>query len=239
MVTGESTKETVKTIAQGMPVDAVYPWLLTPVLFSAQAATGATRIRHSLRPLCFSRVVRLNNSDAFVPRDRGLVFLRHSGMVRSTRPGISRFRVHRCAMPRNDNHRNRLFEIQIGRCEPNSASSSPSLGNPKFPFYRRIVGYSWIGKTGVVHEEAHPVCGGRAGADVGGGESGGAGRGRRARRAVGRGGAGADRCGGRRRRGLYGGSAYRAVVGLPSITRPWRADDRWKPHDRAICGPAV
>src|SRR5882757_1467493 len=39
------------TIVQGMPVDAVYPWLLTPVLFSAQAATGATRIRHSLRPL--------------------------------------------------------------------------------------------------------------------------------------------------------------------------------------------
>src|SRR5882757_1306635 len=39
------------TIVQGMPADAVYPWLLTPVLFSAQAATGATRIRHSLRPL--------------------------------------------------------------------------------------------------------------------------------------------------------------------------------------------
>ena len=39
------------TIVQGMPVDAVYPWLLTPVLFSAQAAMGATRIRHSLRPL--------------------------------------------------------------------------------------------------------------------------------------------------------------------------------------------
>ena len=33
MVTEESTKETVKTIAQGMPVDAVYLWLLTPVLF--------------------------------------------------------------------------------------------------------------------------------------------------------------------------------------------------------------
>jgi hypothetical protein len=42
-----------KTIAQGMPAVAVYPWLLTPVLFSAQAATGATRIRHSLRPLYF------------------------------------------------------------------------------------------------------------------------------------------------------------------------------------------
>jgi hypothetical protein len=51
MVTEESTKETVKTIAQGMPVDAVYLWLLTRVLFAAHAATGATRIRHSLRPL--------------------------------------------------------------------------------------------------------------------------------------------------------------------------------------------
>ena len=51
MVTGKSTKETVKTIAQGMPADAVYPWLLTRVLFVAHAASGATRIRHSLRPL--------------------------------------------------------------------------------------------------------------------------------------------------------------------------------------------
>jgi hypothetical protein len=51
MVTGKSTKETVKTIAQGMPADAVYPWLLTRVLFAAHAASGATRIRHSLRPL--------------------------------------------------------------------------------------------------------------------------------------------------------------------------------------------
>jgi hypothetical protein len=40
-----------------MPVVAVYPWLLTPVLFAAQAASGATRIRHSLRPLLISRAV--------------------------------------------------------------------------------------------------------------------------------------------------------------------------------------
>jgi hypothetical protein len=39
----------VKTIAQGMPADAVYLWLLTRVLFVAHAASGATRIRHSLR----------------------------------------------------------------------------------------------------------------------------------------------------------------------------------------------
>src|SRR5712691_3202203 len=51
MVTGESAKDTVKTIVQGMPAVAVYPWLLTRVLFAAHAASGATRIRHSLRPL--------------------------------------------------------------------------------------------------------------------------------------------------------------------------------------------
>ena len=32
MVTEESAKKAVKTIVQGMPVDAVYPRLLTPVL---------------------------------------------------------------------------------------------------------------------------------------------------------------------------------------------------------------
>ena len=69
MVTEESTKETVKTIAQGMPADAVYLWLLTRVLFVAHAASGATRIRHSLRPLHLRGWFVSNNSDAFVPRD--------------------------------------------------------------------------------------------------------------------------------------------------------------------------
>src|SRR5882724_2567601 len=55
-----------------MPAVAVYPWLLTPVLFAAQAATGATRIRHSLRPLLISRVVRFQYLGHFVPRERGL-----------------------------------------------------------------------------------------------------------------------------------------------------------------------
>ena len=40
MVTEESAKETVKTIVQGMPAVAVYPWLLTRVLFAAHAASG-------------------------------------------------------------------------------------------------------------------------------------------------------------------------------------------------------
>jgi len=71
MVTGESTKDTVKTIVQGMPVDAVYPWLLTRVLFAAHAASGATRIRHSLRPLMISRAVRFQQLGHFVPRERG------------------------------------------------------------------------------------------------------------------------------------------------------------------------
>src|SRR5713226_6724688 len=69
MVTGESTKDTVKTIVQGMPAVAVYPWLLTPVLFAAQAASGATRIRHSLRPLLISRA-RFQQLGHFVPRER-------------------------------------------------------------------------------------------------------------------------------------------------------------------------
>src|SRR6266852_5343110 len=39
-VTEESTKDPVKTIAQGMPVDAVYLWLLTPVLFYCTGGYG-------------------------------------------------------------------------------------------------------------------------------------------------------------------------------------------------------
>ena len=61
-VTEESTKDPVKTIAQGMPVDAVYLWLLTRVLFVAHAASGATRIRHSLRPLNSRGWFASNNS---------------------------------------------------------------------------------------------------------------------------------------------------------------------------------
>jgi hypothetical protein len=40
MVTGKSTKETVKTIVQGMPADAVYLWLRTPVLFYRTGGYG-------------------------------------------------------------------------------------------------------------------------------------------------------------------------------------------------------
>src|ERR1700730_9408785 len=52
-VTGESTKETVKTIAQGMPDCFGEPVVITLVCFLtfAREAAGATGTRHSLRPL--------------------------------------------------------------------------------------------------------------------------------------------------------------------------------------------
>jgi hypothetical protein len=72
MVTGKSTKETVKTIVQGMPAVAVYPWLLTRVLFAAHAASGATRIRHSLRP-CSHEGGSLQKLGRLAPRECGLL----------------------------------------------------------------------------------------------------------------------------------------------------------------------
>src|SRR5882724_8068055 len=56
-----------------MPVDAVYLWLLTRVLFVAHAASGATRIRHSLRPLLISRAVRFQQLGRIAPRERRFV----------------------------------------------------------------------------------------------------------------------------------------------------------------------
>jgi hypothetical protein len=53
MVTGESTKETVKTIAQGRPGVSGKPVVTTLVCFFhfAREAAGASRTRLSLRPL--------------------------------------------------------------------------------------------------------------------------------------------------------------------------------------------
>ena len=56
-VTEESTKDTVKTIAQGMPVDAVYLWLLTPVLFYCTGGYGCNAHPAFPAPSLFSRVV--------------------------------------------------------------------------------------------------------------------------------------------------------------------------------------
>src|SRR5205807_10045837 len=56
-VTGESAKETVKTIARGMPGDAgvTVVTMLVCFLFFACEAAGASRARHSLRPhLCWA-----------------------------------------------------------------------------------------------------------------------------------------------------------------------------------------
>ena len=53
MVTGESTKETVKTIARGMPGESGVTVVTTLVCFFhfAREAAGALGTRHSLRPL--------------------------------------------------------------------------------------------------------------------------------------------------------------------------------------------
>src|SRR3954469_12513960 len=53
-VTGESTKETVKTIARGMPgVSGVTVVTNARVFYTTRAAAGASGARHSLRPLIF------------------------------------------------------------------------------------------------------------------------------------------------------------------------------------------
>src|SRR3984893_9700489 len=65
-VTGESTKETVKTIAQGRPGRSGEPVVTTLVcLFQfAREAAGATGTRLSLRPLFFEGLGFVHNSGA-------------------------------------------------------------------------------------------------------------------------------------------------------------------------------
>src|SRR5882724_12670125 len=55
MVTEESPKETVKTIAQGMPVDLADPVVTAACFFCCRRAMGEAITRHSLRPLRFPR----------------------------------------------------------------------------------------------------------------------------------------------------------------------------------------
>src|SRR5216683_7358425 len=73
MVTEESTKDTVKTIVQGMPAVAVYPWLLTRVLF---AARGLGCNAHPAFPAPSSdlRAARFQHLGHFVPRECGCMF---------------------------------------------------------------------------------------------------------------------------------------------------------------------
>jgi hypothetical protein len=123
-VTEESAEETVKTIARGMPVNRRDRGDFACVLFHfAHKAAGAPGARHSLRPL-IERAARLRQNSRGARRDRGGVstdgavrmlatgrgcqfcddvrFVRHSGAVRSTEPGISRFRVWSSGPSRND-----------------------------------------------------------------------------------------------------------------------------------------
>ena len=60
----ESTKDTVKTIAQGMPDDLAEPVVTAAWFFASRRAMGEAIARHSLRPLSFQGAVRSNTSDA-------------------------------------------------------------------------------------------------------------------------------------------------------------------------------
>jgi hypothetical protein len=55
-VPGESTKDTVKTIAQGMPDDLADPVVTAACFFVCRRAMGEAFTRHSLRPLSILRV---------------------------------------------------------------------------------------------------------------------------------------------------------------------------------------
>jgi hypothetical protein len=74
-VTGESTKETVKTIAQGRPGQSGEPVVTTLVCFIyfAREAAGATGTRLSLRPLSFEGHC-LAKLGRVAPRECGFVF---------------------------------------------------------------------------------------------------------------------------------------------------------------------
>ena len=74
----ESAKETVKTIARGMPgVSGVtVVTMLVCFLYFAREAAGASRARHSLRPLIFGRQLNAQ-SGRIAPRDRGVASWRH------------------------------------------------------------------------------------------------------------------------------------------------------------------
>jgi hypothetical protein len=74
-ITGESTKEAVKTIARGMPdVSGVTVVTCLRAFIFARKATGATGARHSLLPL-IRRGVVCNNSGVW---RRGNIALRQS-----------------------------------------------------------------------------------------------------------------------------------------------------------------
>src|SRR5256714_9510607 len=85
-VTGKSTKETVKTIARGMPGEircAGGDYARMLFYFACEAA-GASSARHSLRPLMFQmagRTAKLGHA----PRERGGVCLKHAAPLNLAR----------------------------------------------------------------------------------------------------------------------------------------------------------
>ena len=75
-VTGESAKETVKTIAQGRPGISGEPvvTMLVCFIYFAREAAGASNTRLSLRPLLFSREkIRAPARALSAPRECGVV----------------------------------------------------------------------------------------------------------------------------------------------------------------------
>jgi len=74
MVTEESTKEAVKTIARGMPGDSgvTVVTMLVCFFYFAREAAGASSARHSLRPLISLGERFLQNSGASRRGRRGL-----------------------------------------------------------------------------------------------------------------------------------------------------------------------
>ncbi len=85
MVTEESTKEAVKTIARGMPGDSgvTVVTMLVCFFYFAREAAGASSARHSLRPLNWGQRIHAQLG-RIAPRDCGSAFARHSGARRST-----------------------------------------------------------------------------------------------------------------------------------------------------------
>src|SRR5258708_15135466 len=74
-VTGESAKETVKTIAQGMPGDSGEPVVTNArVYYTPRAAAGASGARHSLRPLITEGGMFPAKLARLARRDREAVF---------------------------------------------------------------------------------------------------------------------------------------------------------------------
>src|SRR5438067_2434789 len=71
---------------------------------------------------------------------------RHSGMVRRTRPGISRFRVRRCAMPRNDGDNYFFGGEGHGRCGPRRPSNAFAMPSTPRSSKRRPTICTPIGK---------------------------------------------------------------------------------------------